>query len=166
MTCGEKIALIRKENNLTQEQFAELLNVSRQSVSKWESCTSYPDTEKLIRMSKLFSCSLDYLLKDEIVNNDINQVQESDNVKKNYLLGIVLTYLSFPPLFGFIVGIYNIYHQRRTTHNNKMMILSYTLYPCYGFSKEWEVNVTCIEKREIRITKRSTICSFSYGKGY
>ena len=36
MTCGEKITAIRKENNLTQEQFAELLNVSRQSVSKWE----------------------------------------------------------------------------------------------------------------------------------
>lgn len=36
MTCGEKITLIRKENNLTQEQFAEMMNVSRQSVSKWE----------------------------------------------------------------------------------------------------------------------------------
>lgn len=36
MTCGEKIAALRKENNLTQEQFAEVLNVSRQSVSKWE----------------------------------------------------------------------------------------------------------------------------------
>lgn len=36
MTFGEKITMIRKENNLTQEQFAEMLNVSRQSVSKWE----------------------------------------------------------------------------------------------------------------------------------
>lgn len=124
MECGEKISTIRKEHNLTQEQFAELLNVSRQSVSKWELGSSYPDTEKLIRMSKLFSCSLDYLLKEEIENRDINQLQESDITRKNYLLSLVLTYLSFPPIFGFVVGTYNLYHQKRTTNNRKMMILS------------------------------------------
>lgn len=124
MKCGEKIAKLRKENNLTQEQFAELLNVSRQAVSKWESCSSFPDTEKLIRMSKLFSCSVDYLLKDEIENKDINQTQESDKVKINYILGIVLTYLSFPPIFGFVVGIFSVIHQIRTINNRKMMILS------------------------------------------
>ncbi len=124
MTCGEKIVNMRKENNLTQEQFAELLNVSRQSVSKWESCSSFPDTEKLIRMSKLFSCSVDYLLKDEIENKDINQTQENDKVKKNYILGIILTYLSFPPIFGFAVGIFSMVHQIRTIHNRKMMLLS------------------------------------------
>ena len=74
MTFGEKITMIRKENNLTQEQFAEMLNVSRQSVSKWELGISFPDTEKLIRIGKLFSCSLDYLLKDEIESKDVNQL--------------------------------------------------------------------------------------------
>ena len=124
MTCGEKITAIRKEKNLTQEQFAELLNVSRQSVSKWELGCSFPDTEKLIRISKLFSCSLDYLLKDEIENKDINQLQESDHAKKNYVLGLFLTYLSFPPIFGFIVGAYSIYHQKKTINNKKMLVLS------------------------------------------
>jgi Predicted transcriptional regulators len=124
MTYGEKIAKLRKENNLTQEQFAELLNVSRQAVSKWEACGSFPDTEKLIRMSKLFSCSVDYLLKDEIENKDINQTQESDKVKKNYITGMVLTYLSFPPLFGLIVGIFSVVHQLRTSHNRKMILFS------------------------------------------
>ena len=63
MTIGEKITKLRKEQNLTQEQFAEILKVSRQSVSKWERNDAYPDTEKLIRISKIFECSLDYLLR-------------------------------------------------------------------------------------------------------
>lgn len=64
MMFGDKIAKCRKENNYTQEQLADLLGVSRQAVSKWESGTAYPETDKLIRMSKLFHCSLDYLLGD------------------------------------------------------------------------------------------------------
>lgn len=66
MTLGEKIAKQRKEYNYTQEQLAEILGVSRQSISKWESDIAYPETEKLIKIGKLFECSMDYLLKDEI----------------------------------------------------------------------------------------------------
>ncbi len=124
MTFGEKITMIRKENNLTQEQFAEMLNVSRQSVSKWELGISFPDTEKLIRIGKLFSCSLDYLLKDEIESKDVNQLQESDHARRNYYLGAFYTYLSFSPIFGFLVGIYGIYHQKQTINNRKMISLS------------------------------------------
>lgn len=124
MTCGEKITLIRKENNLTQEQFAEMMNVSRQSVSKWELGTAYPDTEKLIRISKLFSCSLDYLLKDEIEKKDLILEQESDQRRKEYFLGVFFTYLSFAPIFGWMFGLYGIYHQKQTINNRKMMILS------------------------------------------
>lgn len=124
MTCGEKITIIRKENNLTQEQFAEMLNVSRQSVSKWELGVSFPDTEKLIKISKLFSCSLDYLLKDEIESKDVNQLQESDHARRSYYLGVFYTYLSFAPLFGFIMGIYGIYHQKHTINNCKMIKIS------------------------------------------
>lgn len=64
MTFGEKLARMRKENNYTQEQLAQLLDVSRQSVSKWESDLTYPETEKLIRLCELFDCSLDYLVRD------------------------------------------------------------------------------------------------------
>ncbi len=66
MTTGEKIAKHRKENNMTQEQLAELLEVSRQSVSKWESNLAFPETEKLLQLSRLFDCSVDYLLKGEL----------------------------------------------------------------------------------------------------
>lgn len=64
MTLGNKLAKLRKENNYTQEQLAELLGVSRQAISKWESDAAYPETEKLIRLGKLYKCSMDYLLMD------------------------------------------------------------------------------------------------------
>lgn len=66
MTTGEKISKLRKENNYTQEQLAELLGVSRQSISKYESGIVYPETEKLIKLSELFGCTVDYLLKDYV----------------------------------------------------------------------------------------------------
>lgn len=68
MTLGEKLAKARKEKNITQEQLADNLGVSRQAISKWESGVTYPETDKLIRMSELFDCSLDYLLKENIKN--------------------------------------------------------------------------------------------------
>lgn len=65
MTLGEKLAKARKENNITQEELADTLGVTRQSISKWESDLAYPETDKLIKMSNLFGCSLDYLLKEK-----------------------------------------------------------------------------------------------------
>ncbi|MGN1416989.1 MAG: helix-turn-helix domain-containing protein [Oscillospiraceae bacterium] len=65
MTLGEKLSKLRRENNYTQEQLADILGVSRQAISKWESNISYPETDKLIRMSRMFGCTTDYLLLDE-----------------------------------------------------------------------------------------------------
>ncbi len=76
MTLGDKLSKLRKENNYTQEQLADILKVSRQAISKWESNTTYPETDKLIRMSELFDCSLDYLLKDAEGTDRKNQFHE------------------------------------------------------------------------------------------
>lgn len=65
MTLGDKLAKLRKENNYTQEQLADVLEVSRQAISKWESDATYPETDKLIRICKFFHCSTDYLLLEE-----------------------------------------------------------------------------------------------------
>lgn len=124
MTMGEKLAKLRREHNLTQEQFAELLMVSRQSVSKWELNTTYPDTEKLIRISKLFDCSLDYLLKDEIEQMDINVVEANEEARFIKLRAGVLTYLSFPPIFGWIVGIYSLKFQKENMKNKTQIGLT------------------------------------------
>ncbi len=65
MAISDKLYQLRKKEGLSQEQLAEKLNVSRQAVSKWESGTSIPESEKLIAISDFFGVSLDYLLKDE-----------------------------------------------------------------------------------------------------
>lgn len=65
MTFGEKIQKLRKEAGLSQEELSYQLGVSRQAISKWERDNGYPETEKIIRMSKLFNVSLDYLLNEE-----------------------------------------------------------------------------------------------------
>lgn len=98
MTVGEKITKLRKEQNLTQEQFAEFLKVSRQSVSKWERDDAYPDTEKLIRIGKIFDCSLDYLLKDEIEQMDVNLTSAKedagyDKLRAGMLFSLICTIL-------------------------------------------------------------------------
>lgn len=83
MTTGEKIARLRKENNYTQEQLAEILGVSRQSVSKYESNLAYPETEKLIRLSEVFDCTVDYLLKDSTIKGEATK--EEHNGQENVL---------------------------------------------------------------------------------
>ena len=82
MTLGEKIAIQRKELNYTQEQLANILDVSRQSISKWESNIAYPETDKLIVLGKLFDCSMDYLLKDDIIEKTGASVSESNFTEK------------------------------------------------------------------------------------
>lgn len=85
MTLGEKLSKLRKENNYTQEQLADILGVSRQAISKWESNITYPETHKLIRMSELFHCSLDYLLKDTEEIDSKNQSYEQSSFFRNRL---------------------------------------------------------------------------------
>ena len=62
MILADKIIDLRKKNGWSQEELAEQLGVSRQSVSKWESGMSVPDLNKIIAMSELFGVSTDYLL--------------------------------------------------------------------------------------------------------
>ena len=66
MILAEKISMFRKKCGWSQEELAMQLNVSRQSVSKWESGASIPDLDKIIKLSELFGVSTDYLLKDNI----------------------------------------------------------------------------------------------------
>ncbi len=66
MILADKIIDLRKKNGWSQEDLAEKLDVSRQSISKWESAQSIPDMSRILRMSELFGVSTDYLLKDAL----------------------------------------------------------------------------------------------------
>lgn len=65
MTFGEKLQYLRKEQNWTQEQLADQIGISRQSLSKWELGAATPDTEHVVRLSRLFGVSTDTLLLDD-----------------------------------------------------------------------------------------------------
>lgn len=79
MNLSENIKKIRKENNLSQEALADKLNVSRQSVSKWESGSAYPEMDKVLQICKMFNLNI-----DELMNQDINQVNNSKQEKKTF----------------------------------------------------------------------------------
>ena len=66
MILADKIVSMRKKAGWSQEELAAQLNVTRQSVSKWEGAQSMPDMDKVVQMSRLFGVTTDYLLKDEI----------------------------------------------------------------------------------------------------
>ncbi len=73
MVFSEKLQSLRKDKNITQEQIAEVLGISRQSVSKWETGASYPDTQNLIRLAEILGVTVDELSnsKAEIEKNNI-----------------------------------------------------------------------------------------------
>lgn len=73
MKLSEKIAALRKQNGMTQEELAAKCNVSRQSISKWEADIALPETEKLLLLGELFQTSVDVLLRDELVLGEIQQ---------------------------------------------------------------------------------------------
>ena len=66
MSLGNKLAEARRARNLTQEQLAEKLEVTRQAVGRWESDAAYPETDKIVRMAQILEVSCDYLLQDGV----------------------------------------------------------------------------------------------------
>ena len=84
MEIGSKLKNARNENGITQEQAAELLGVSRQTISNWENNKSYPDIISVIKMSDIYSVSLDHLLKEDKSMNQTYQefLEESTNTVK------------------------------------------------------------------------------------
>ncbi|AHF07385.1 DNA-binding protein [Desulfitobacterium metallireducens DSM 15288] len=86
MTFAEKLHMLRKSKNMSQEQLAAQITVSRQAISKWELGESLPDTDNIIQLSKVFGVSIDYLLNDKFQSdNDIPAVKENNIYHKKVL---------------------------------------------------------------------------------
>ena len=86
---SEKLYKLRKDSGFSQEQLAEQLGVSRQAVSKWESGTAIPESDKLIAISNYFGVSVDYLLKDDEENRIKTTNNKSDEEKAKMIIGII-----------------------------------------------------------------------------
>ena len=82
MILADKIIRLRKKNGWSQEELAEKMNVSRQAVSKWESAQTIPDLEKILQLGTLFGVTTDYLLKDEIEDEELTNDTSSDTTVK------------------------------------------------------------------------------------
>ena len=124
MKFNENLKYLRKEANLTQEQFAEKLNVSRQAVTKWESGQSYPDIQNLKEMADMFNVTMDALVgdigskKESVINKKINDV--------GYFIFVMIILLaisisSISESIGFITG------------NEDGKIISYIILGIVGF---------------------------------
>ncbi|MBQ8380762.1 MAG: helix-turn-helix transcriptional regulator [Clostridia bacterium] len=92
MILADKIIKLRKKNGWSQEELAEKMNVSRQAVSKWESAQAIPDLEKILQLGALFGVTTDYLLKDNIENEEFTD-NSSDSTIKIFTLEEANTYL-------------------------------------------------------------------------
>ncbi len=80
MSFGENLKNVRKQRGITQEELAEILGVSRQAISKWESDNGYPETEKLLLLSKTLNISLDYLM------NDASEMQKKEQTEEKSIV--------------------------------------------------------------------------------
>lgn len=103
MDIGKKIQEARLNAKLTQEQSAEAIGVSRQTISNWENEKTYPDIISVVKMSDLYSISLDRLLKEEkSMSNYLDYLDESTNVvkSKNRLAKLILA-VSYLAIWGF-----------------------------------------------------------------
>lgn len=103
MDIGSKIKKSRTDAKITQEQAAEALGISRQTISNWENEKFYPDIVSVVKMSDLYSVSLDYLLKGEGSMKDyLDYIEESTNtVKSKARLSKLLLILSYLVIWAF-----------------------------------------------------------------
>ncbi len=95
MILAEKIMELRKKNGWSQEELAFQMDVSRQSVSKWESGASIPDLERILKLSQLFGVSTDYLLKEELEDllASSPEISDGDNGRRRVTMEVASEYM-------------------------------------------------------------------------
>ena len=101
MKFNEKLVMLRKQQNLSQEQVSEKLGVARQTISKWELGETTPEMDKLI-ISKLYDITLDELMKED---NEGKNVNDPNNTNSQKLAGMTIKFLKGIGIFIFIVAI-------------------------------------------------------------
>ena len=102
MKFNEKLVMLRKQNNLSQEQLAEQLNVARQTVSKWELGETTPEMDILIYLSVIFIISLVELMKEETQGETVN---DPNNTNSQKLAGMTIKILKGIGIFFIIIVI-------------------------------------------------------------
>lgn len=155
MELGKKIIKIRKENNLTQEAFAEKYNVSRQTISSWENSKSYPDIDILVKISDDFSISLDTLLKEDrkIIEN-ISKVQNENKWYKKMFKTMIIVFCIIILLLLIYISIYNTSKYIFESQFNKALKEN-NFYKNneFSYSLIYDANITYNVPSEIEVNK-------------
>lgn len=103
MELGKQIRMYRLENKLSQEELADRIYVSRQTISNWENDKNYPDINSLVLLSEVFKVSLDKLIKGDIeIMKDVIKKEEVDKMNhygRIYTIMFIVTVVSAVPLF-------------------------------------------------------------------
>lgn len=137
MNTGEKIRQIRKMSGMTQEELAEKLNVSRQTISKWESGLSSPDLENAANLCSLFQISLDDLVKERQVMEKEEKITLQDMMKIHRRTQR-MTIVMLSGLFFFVVGVLAavfVLALRSTTLSMEYMLYRYIATGRYDYAE-------------------------------
>ena len=118
MDVGNKIQAIRTENGMTQSEFAEKFNVTRQSVSNWENNKHYPDLDTLCKISDEYNVSFDILLKED--REYVSRIDKTTNQAVKATRGLKMLILLVILLL--IAGAVIIIHQSKTGSNDSVIL--------------------------------------------
>lgn len=174
MILADKIIRLRKQLGWSQEELAEKMHISRQSVSKWESANSIPDLNRVIKLAEIFDVSTDFLLKDEIeVEDSFNKEKLSDVIQVNLeqaskyveskmavssliTKGVVLCLCSVVPLFFFLAMAET--NRLNLTGNAAtaigivaLLVLVAIAVKSFISTNEYERDITSIEKEKFEL---------------
>lgn len=138
MEFNEKLQRLRAQRNLTQEQLAKQLYVSRAAISKWESGKGYPNIESLKCISKLFSVSIDELLSGEELIS-LAEKENSSNMQKVYnMIGAVLD------LMAIMFIIFPLYGKAVENYIYSVNLLSFTETTSINLAIYWSIFIALI----------------------
>ena len=129
MEFNEQIKRLRKENNLTQEEMAKKLNVTRQAISNWENNRNLPDFEMIILIAKTFGVSLDKLILEDKKMNKIEQILINDGKrtrakKFNMVTTIIASVFIILGIIFFLISAISVYYIDRSgvLHENFFLV--------------------------------------------
>lgn len=131
MKFGDKLIFLRKKNGLSQEELASKLNVSRQSVSKWESNNTYPETDKIVQICNLFDCSM-----DDLINEDITDISKIERKERNNFN------LSMDSLLEFITKTVNMFADMKFSSGFKCVVELFVMVLVLGLIGAIGVNIS------------------------
>ncbi len=149
MQFGDRLKQQRKIKKLTQDDVAEKLNVSRQTISSWENEKSYPDIKSLISLSDMYDISLDTMLKEDSGMKEF--IEKNDLSKK--LLGLRCSIASFT-MFALLLYFLNSVNAISSTYKNATIFLMYVLFVLILLSFNKFIKSINLERSQISDTFR------------